>query len=68
MRIGAQTYWDETISQAEIERRQRVCVKRLGVEIAPHLMHGPVRIQVQEEIRHDSLRTVYTVRATIEPD
>lgn len=73
MRVGAHTEWDATLPQAEIEARQRACNRRLGIEIAPHLMHGPVRIRVVEEITHkdDVLgipRVVYTLRATIEPD
>jgi hypothetical protein len=71
MRVGTETYWDEQTPQQEIERRKAHCVTRLGIEIAPHLMRGPVRISVREEIKHSDdfgiPRVVYTLRATIDP-
>lgn len=71
MDVGSETWWDERTPQAEIDRRQRACNVKLGIEIAPHLMHGTVRIRVSEEITHPDNpgipRVVYTLRATIEP-
>lgn len=71
MDVGSRTEWDDRTPQAEITARRRDVSVRLGIAIAPHLMHGPVRIRVSEEITHTDgvgfARVVYTLRATIEP-
>ena len=69
MDVGSQTEWDARIPLEEIERRKMLCVRRLGMELAPHLMRGPVHVTVSETTEEQEFfgmpRTVYTLLASL---
>lgn len=70
MEVGSQTEWDDRIPAEEISRRKDHCLRRLGIEIAPHLLNRTRTVRVHEETTtRDDFgipRTVYTLLARLD--
>jgi hypothetical protein len=70
MDVAWQIEWDERTPEAEIARRKEYCLRRLSIEIAPHLLGRTVTIRVREKIEtRDDFgipRTVYTLLARLD--